>query len=219
MHRRLSKMMGEVIKTWLEILTSSGVVLGVIWKFLVLPLKNHVKYISNLLRQIPTIIDNSNRNSLIIQEQDRKITDIYKKIYPNGGSSLDDKLNKIMGILHYQSESTRVSWKLNPDPICRANATGSVIFVNFAWLSLAGFSSPEEAYGIGWLRAIHPEDRNAVKQQWEETVKSCSALHSSFRMKNVQTGKTTLMEVQCSLIQDPTDNVIEYFAVLTPKSA
>ena len=41
----------------------------------------------------------------------------------------------------------------------------TVPYVNPKWCKLAGLT-PEEAFGAGWTRALHPEDRELISRAW-----------------------------------------------------
>jgi PAS domain S-box-containing protein len=59
-----------------------------------------------------------------------------------------------------------------PVGIFQADTLGQCIFVNAKWCELAGLSE-EQATGMGWRAALHPEDRERTIAAWEEAV--CSA--------------------------------------------
>src|SRR6185295_2710696 len=48
-----------------------------------------------------------------------------------------------------------------PVGIFRTDAQGDCLFVNQRWLAMTGLT-PEEAMGKGWVRAVHPDDRDAL---------------------------------------------------------
>lgn len=55
----------------------------------------------------------------------------------------------------------QLMWTSGPD--------GHVDYVSTSWLEHTG-SSPEEAYGSGWVAALHPEDREQVSARWTRSV-------------------------------------------------
>lgn len=57
-----------------------------------------------------------------------------------------------------------------PFGIFEANSKGEFTVVNHIWCNIAGVPE-KEALGIGWLDAVHPEDRNRVLSTWEEKSK------------------------------------------------
>jgi PAS domain S-box-containing protein len=61
--------------------------------------------------------------------------------------------------------------QVSPVGIFRTNPDGNTTYVNPKYLDLSGLSS-EEAYGIGWLNAVHPEDRGKLSGTWLNNFKS-----------------------------------------------
>lgn len=51
-----------------------------------------------------------------------------------------------------------------PDAIFITNEKGEVIFVNPAWLLMTGIPTTKDAYGLGYLRVIHKENIDFVKE-------------------------------------------------------
>lgn len=61
--------------------------------------------------------------------------------------------------------------EMSPVGIFRTKPDGYTSYVNPKWTELSGISS-EEALGEGWLRAVHPDDRDIIRQNWESVTKS-----------------------------------------------
>lgn len=59
--------------------------------------------------------------------------------------------------------------ELTSDAVVRADAGGKVEWVNKAWRRLTG-QEESEAEGTGWLRGVHPEDRERVRRAWLESI-------------------------------------------------
>lgn len=55
-------------------------------------------------------------------------------------------------------------------------------YVNPAWCDLTGLS-PEESLGAGWARAIHPDDRDRVRAEWEASVVDARPFHCEYRFQ------------------------------------
>jgi PAS domain S-box-containing protein len=55
----------------------------------------------------------------------------------------------------------------SPVGIFRTRPDGYTTYVNPKWTELAGIS-PEEAAGEGWLKAVHPDDRNYLLVVWSD---------------------------------------------------
>lgn len=63
----------------------------------------------------------------------------------------------------------------------RANGDGTTDYVP-AWGELTGQTS-EQASGLGWLDAIHPDDRDATLKTWQEAVSQRSSYASDHRIR------------------------------------
>jgi PAS domain S-box-containing protein len=68
--------------------------------------------------------------------------------------------------------------EVSPVGIFRRDAAGNCLYVNERWCQIAGLS-PEEALGQGWIKALHPDDRDGVFQAWEQAVRD----HCSFQLE------------------------------------
>lgn len=56
---------------------------------------------------------------------------------------------------------------MSPVGIFRTDANGSTTYVNLKWSEISGIPS-EEALGDGWLKGVHPEDREELERGWKE---------------------------------------------------
>ncbi len=68
--------------------------------------------------------------------------------------------------------------EVSPVGIFRRDGLGNCLYVNERWCQIAGLSQ-EEALGQGWLKALHPDDRERVSQAWEQAIRD----HSSFQLE------------------------------------
>jgi PAS domain S-box-containing protein len=59
--------------------------------------------------------------------------------------------------------------EISPVGIFQADALGQTIYVNPRWCQIAGLSA-KDALGEGWLRAVHPQDREQISRGWHEAV-------------------------------------------------
>jgi len=63
----------------------------------------------------------------------------------------------------------------------RANHEGETTYVNPAWSIMTGVSS-EEAYGFGWSRLIHPDQKDLLLKQWMERVEKHEPSTAEYRL-------------------------------------
>jgi PAS domain S-box-containing protein len=59
--------------------------------------------------------------------------------------------------------------QMSPVGIFRTDSSGSTTYVNPRWMEISGLSY-EEAIGNGWLKAVHPEDRKILINNWNNDL-------------------------------------------------
>ncbi len=67
-----------------------------------------------------------------------------------------------------------------PVGIFRCDANGSCTFANQEWLRLAG-QTAEEALGMGWVRAVHADDRERLNKRWRQAALLGTEFEAEFR--------------------------------------
>jgi len=83
-----------------------------------------------------------------------------------------------------ESESKfRMLVSLSPAGIYMTDEDGKCTFVNNAWCMMAGLE-PEEAFGDGWINAIHPADRAHVSGLWDKYKNSGREWNWHYRFMN-----------------------------------
>ena len=69
---------------------------------------------------------------------------------------------------------------ISPVGIFRTNTQGRTTFVNPQWCAIAGLPAAD-ALGDGWLRAVHPEDRAKLAQDWQAATRGQSTSRTDYR--------------------------------------
>ncbi|MBW2195679.1 MAG: PAS domain S-box protein [Deltaproteobacteria bacterium] len=82
---------------------------------------------------------------------------------------------------------------LAPVGIYLTDKNGRYQYVNERWLKMSGMSY-EEAWGDGWVKGLHPDDRDLVLRAWEKMVESEGEWGLEYRFQTPQ-GKTTFVLV------------------------
>jgi PAS domain S-box-containing protein len=70
--------------------------------------------------------------------------------------------------------------RVSPVGIFRCDPDGNCLYVNERLSELTGLT-PEEASGYGWVRAIHPSDRERIAEEWRRTVEDGEQFRSEYR--------------------------------------
>ena len=70
--------------------------------------------------------------------------------------------------------------EISPVGIFQTDAHGSTTYVNPKWCEISGLSK-EEALGEGWLKAVHPEEREEVRKGWIEATREGRPSRAEYR--------------------------------------
>jgi diguanylate cyclase (GGDEF)-like protein/PAS domain S-box-containing protein len=73
--------------------------------------------------------------------------------------------------------------KASPVGIFRADAAGDLTYMNQRCAEIAGYPAIK-GLGRGWLKALHPEDRERVAAQWFATVAAGGEFQAEFRYQH-----------------------------------
>lgn len=68
----------------------------------------------------------------------------------------------------------------SPVGIFRTDAKGNTTYVNPKWCQISGLSA-SEAMGDGWLRAVHPDDLEKLKENWVASTRTSSVSSAEYR--------------------------------------
>jgi PAS domain S-box-containing protein len=72
--------------------------------------------------------------------------------------------------------------EVSPVGIFYADPRARCIYVNERWCEIAGISA-EEAQGTGWVRALHPGDRERVLDEWRRAWEESRSFKSEYRFE------------------------------------
>ncbi|MBW2266753.1 MAG: PAS domain S-box protein, partial [Deltaproteobacteria bacterium] len=97
---------------------------------------------------------------------------------------------------------------LAPVGIYLTDKNGRYQYVNERWLKMSGMSY-EEAWGDGWVKGLHPDDRDLVLRAWEKMVESEGEWGLEYRFQTPQ-GKTTFVLGLASPMRDDDGQITGY---------
>ncbi len=100
-----------------------------------------------------------------------------------------------------------------PVGIFRSDIQGNCLYVNEQWCQFAGLR-PEQALGMGWSQAIHPDDRQQVETKWNDAIRENYSFKMEYRFQRPD-GKITWLYAQASVERDAKDLVTGYVSTLT----
>jgi PAS domain S-box-containing protein len=95
-----------------------------------------------------------------------------------------------------------------PVGIFETDLKGDCLFVNERWCEIAGLS-PDEAAGAGWIRALHPEDREFVSGQWYEAARTGHEFACEYRFQT-PAGRVTWVSGAAVALRNPAGEVTGY---------
>ncbi len=69
-----------------------------------------------------------------------------------------------------------------PQLVWTANKSGNRDYYNKRWTEYTGYP-PSLSFGIGWLKAVHPDDRQLALQAWHESIQSGKEYRIQVRLR------------------------------------
>ena len=69
-----------------------------------------------------------------------------------------------------------------PDIVWTTSASGEVEYCNERWVAYTGLPR-QEAYGLGWLEVIHPDDHAAAQNAWAQAIASGGPVEMEHRIR------------------------------------
>lgn len=94
-----------------------------------------------------------------------------------------------------------IVWSASPD--------GSDDFFNRSWVEYTNLSA-EESKGLGWLKAIHPDDTSALLAQWRTAITTGSTYKSVSRVRRFD-GEYRWFLSRAVPLRDKTGNIVKWF--------
>ena len=74
--------------------------------------------------------------------------------------------------------------EVSPVGIFYTDALGNCLYVNERWCQIAGITC-EEAFGTGWVKSIHADDRQRVFSEWYRAAQEKLPFKSEYRFQNL----------------------------------
>ena len=132
----------------------------------------------------------------------------------NGGASMKDTLQRIENVVLSVEARQRSFFQAQVnDGVFEADAHGNYSYVNSTWSRITGVQ-PSDAYGTGWSSAIHPDDRDEIFEDWQDTWKYSREFNMKFRFK---TQSNIISDVHVHAVptrSTKTNEVIGFFGIV-----
>ncbi|MDJ0618724.1 MAG: PAS domain-containing protein [Calothrix sp. MO_192.B10] len=100
-----------------------------------------------------------------------------------------------------------------PVGIFRINTQGNCLYVNERWCEIAGLSY-QQALGEGWVRAIHPDDRENMFRTWYESAQQHIPFQLEYRFQRPD-GTITWVFGQAVAEKNHTQEIASYISTIT----
>ncbi|MDY6782992.1 MAG: PAS domain S-box protein [Cyanobacteriota bacterium] len=107
--------------------------------------------------------------------------------------------------------------EMAPVGIFRTDSQGNCNFVNSRWCKLAGRTA-QEAMGTGWIDALHPQDRDRVAAEWEQSARLDLSFESKYRFLTPD-GETVWLIGQAVAEKDAEGNTVSYIGTIADITA
>jgi PAS domain S-box-containing protein len=141
------------------------------------PDEGRIKF-KNLIREEGAIVDfesrwrRKNGEMIDIIENARGVKNTEGEIlYYDGFVENITERKKAERAFMESKQQFQILAQMSPVGIFRTDAAGSTTYVNPRWMELSGLSF-EEAIGNGWLKAVHPEDKQTLFENWNKDYNS-----------------------------------------------
>jgi len=115
--------------------------------------------------------------------------------------------------LRTSEERFRTLTMLSPVGIYATDAAGSCTYVNQRWCEMSGLT-PEEARGDGWVKALHPDDREEITAAWKRMLRTGGPWGKGYRFIT-PAGKVTWVYGNAAPLPDSSGSIIGYMGTNT----
>ena len=100
-----------------------------------------------------------------------------------------------------------------PVGIFRTDAAGHCIYVNNRWCQIADLT-PEAAAGYGWQQGLHPDDRDLISGEWDQSIHENRPFQLEYRFQRSD-GQVTWVFGQSVAEHDADGQIIGYVGTIT----
>lgn len=151
----------------------------------------------DLMRQISTQISIAIQQTTLFAQVQTELTERQKI-----EAALRDSEQRYRSLVH---ASAQIVWRTDVDGMVMISAEG--------WEKLTG-QTPSDQLGWGWLRALHPDDRDRTVQQWLEACHQKSSYETEYRLR-MKNGIYHNFAVRAVPILDAEGNITEWIGACT----
>lgn len=138
-------------------------------------------------------------------------TRVGEKIYA-AARDITDTMN-FQNALFESEQKFKVLSENAPIGIFQTDKYGNTIYVNQKWCEISKLSF-EEALGDGWLKNVHPDDRESLSTNWRKSAKSKKSSNATYRFVHSD-GKIVWVEGFAVPQKDGNGNIVGYVGTIS----
>lgn len=134
----------------------------------------------------------------------------------NGGGSIKDvvvKMSTDMSVIRLTQEA---EFQLNPDCRFQCSSDGRFTKVNDSLCKLFG-GDRDKFLGFGWVSFIAPEERERVREEWEQGVESDSVILCDYHVINGYTNERIICTSVAYVKRNDKNEVVSIFGIINRK--
>jgi len=144
-----------------------------------------ISILKNMIATTPLIIYSAVLNEETVVECMRSgATDyVFKQHSARLGSAIESAIDKrrVQEELRLSKERFNTLAKVSTVGIFLASADGFYLYVNERWSDITGLSY-DQAFGDGFLNAVHSHDRKRIRTEWHRCVRERTPFQSEYRI-------------------------------------
>ena len=128
--------------------------------------------------------------------------------------SLEQKVQERTTALEESAATLKFLTDAIPQIVWTAKPDGNLDYYNNNWYSFTGLTE-EESIAYGWQKVIHIQDKQAVTDAWNHSVKTGEKFQTEFRMRNAQDGTYRWHLGRALPMRDENGNITKWFGTAT----
>lgn len=202
----------ELIGLWITII--SGIYVGVrfLWRSWGKAKWEHIKKNRAAVQELVDYNISGELKKIFSQ-----LSKIEGEVTTNGGKTLKDLSFKILHNQSITKGTLDAMLYLDDVPTFKCDMDGNCFFVNAAWLQLLGFNNPEDAYGEGWLRTLAAPEKEKVRKEFQDAIKSETQYVSEVNKMNISNKSVIPVKMVTRIVRDEKEEPIEIVGQLKIK--
>jgi two-component system CheB/CheR fusion protein len=123
------------------------------------------------------------------------------------------ELGAINATLRTTEAALQVITDVVPDLLWRTDSAGEADWYNQRWFAYTGHSE-QESSGEGWLKALHPADREVARAAWGRAVKNGQPYHHEQRIRRADGGYRWFL-IRAEPLRDEDGRIINWYGSST----